>query len=202
MSRVRIVLKEEQGNSPPGMWWASGALMWPHCLVAFVTLLSFLPYVLEPVLMLGSRPEGGCCCWKWLSWSRCRSAEWKAEPELSPTCRHQVDGSRSRAVHCYPHFSVLCGWEARCTDWIPLGSSGELESLTEDAPQSHMCLRGFTLSRLCLLQTTDFTPASYATEKKEFKASTFILGWNGKGKWAEMLLSSFKPFLILPFLQC
>lgn len=45
-------------------------------------------------------------------------------------------------------------------------------------PQSHMCLRGFTLSRSCLLQTTDFTPTSYATKKikKQFKASTFVLG--------------------------
>lgn len=156
-----------QEDSPPGRW---------HQVLCVATLLGcpgdsalLSPRVLEPVLRLGARLEGCCCIWKWSSWSCCSSAfeEQRVEPEPCPTSKHQADGSRSPAVHCYPHFSMLCSWEAGCTDWIPLGSSGELGSWhrVPCAPQSQMCLRGFTLSRLCLLQTTDFTPASYATKK-------------------------------------
>lgn len=53
------------------------------------------------------------------------------KPRLSRV--QQADGSRSPAVHCYPHFSMLCRWEARCTDWIPLGSGGGAGPPTEAA---------------------------------------------------------------------
>lgn len=71
----------------------------------------------------------------WGSLVICNSAfeDWKDEPEPCPISKHQADESRSPAVHCYPHFSMLCSWEARCTDWIPLGSGGGLGFLTEDA---------------------------------------------------------------------
>lgn len=123
---VRWYQKQGRRRALLGVGWASGALVQPG-LFALVTLLSFPPCALEPVLRSGSRLEG--------HWSHCNSAfeEWKVEPEPCPISKHQADESRSPAVHCYPHFSMLCSWEARCTDWIPLGSSGGLGFLTEDA---------------------------------------------------------------------
>lgn len=165
-------MKEGQEGSPPGRWHQ--ALWCGH--VAWLPSWFCPPFpscVLEPVLRLGARLEGCCCIWKWSSWSCCSSAfeEQRVEPEPCPASKHQADGSRSPAVHCYPHFSMLCSWEARCTDWIPLGSSGGLGSWhrVPCAPQSQMCLRGFTLSRLCLLQTTDFHTSQLCNQKSSLK---------------------------------
>lgn len=115
-----------QEESFPGRWWESGALVQPG-LFALVALLSFSP------LCIGASSQVRVPAWG--SLVKCNSAfeDWNVEPEPCPISKHQADESRSPAVHCYPHFSMLCSWEARCTDWIPLGSSGGLGLLTEDA---------------------------------------------------------------------
>lgn len=66
------------------------------------------------------------------------------------------------------------------------------------APQSHMCLRGFTLFRLCLLQTTDFTPASYATKKSSLKVAPLSWAENGKAGGQKCLRAVSNPFYFSP----
>lgn len=88
-----LLPREGQEDSPPGRWRASGALLRPHCLVAFVTLLCFPLCALEPLLRFGSRLEGCCCSGKRLSWPCCGSAfeEQRAEPEPCPISKHRAD---------------------------------------------------------------------------------------------------------------
>lgn len=128
-THVPSIPNEGRAGGQPSWEVASGALC---CHIAW------LPWWLCPLFpsCVGASSQVRGPAWglllhlETIKLSCCSSAfeEQRVEPEPCPTSKHQADGSRSPAVHCYPHFSMLCSWEARCTDWIPLGFSGELGS--------------------------------------------------------------------------